>query len=140
MNFRDALAGAVQDHRHAKQEVALAESQRNDLIRIVYQEGGWSASDIAKVADLTPQRVAEIIASSGERRPTLHEAMQRVLNEAEEDWLPVAEVARSVYERELYRRRDRAVIPPGQIRARAAKYPGLFEGSTDGSNRIRLAR
>ena len=48
------------------------------------------------------------------------------------------ELAREIYERELYRRKDRGVIPAGQVRARAANYPELFEGSNDGTNSVRL--
>lgn len=61
-----------------------------------------------------------------------------MLEEHDGDWIPVHEIARQIYERELYKRKDRGVLPPGQVRARAARYQDLFEGSADGSNRIRL--
>lgn len=54
------------------------------------------------------------------------------------DWVPVHEVARLVTERGLYRRRDGHPLPPAQVRSRATKYPHLFEGTRDGTNRIRL--
>lgn len=43
---------------------------------------------------------------------TLHEAMQQVLEEGGGSWMPVRELARIIYERNLYRRKDRGVIPP----------------------------
>lgn len=95
---------------------------------------------MAEPLGLSFQRVATVVAGDPDRpsRPTLHGAMWEVLKENGGDWMPAHELAQLVYERELYRRKDRGVIPPGQVRARAAKYPALFEGTTDGTNRIRL--
>lgn len=140
MNYVEALQQAVSDYRCAQRGVRLAEARRDDAIREVHREGGMSSRQMAEIVELPFQRVAEIVAGDpdGSKRPTLHVAMQTVLRGAGGDWMAVHEIARQVYDCELYRRKDRGIIPPGQIRARAAKYPDLFEGSQDGSNRIRL--
>jgi hypothetical protein len=44
----------------------------------------------------------------------------------------------TIFEEKLYARRDGGILCGAQIRARAAKLPDIFEGSQDGSNRIRL--
>jgi hypothetical protein len=95
---------------------------------------------MAEPLGLSFQRVATVIAGDPDRplRLTLHGAMRQVLEEHDGDWIGVHELARQIYERELYKRKDRGIIPPGQVRARAAKYQDLFEGTVDGSNRIRL--
>lgn len=135
------LKAAMSDYRRAQQTLRLAEVRRDDLIRRAHREGGLSTRDIGAIVELPFQRVAEKVASDQDatKRPTLHGAMQIVVDEHPDgDWMAVHDIAREIYRRELYRRKDRGVIPPGQIRARAAKYPDLFEGSQDGSNRIRL--
>jgi hypothetical protein len=53
-------------------------------------------------------------------RRTLHEAMRLVLDENGGSWMLVHELAKAIYERELCCRKDQGVIPPGQIRVRAA--------------------
>jgi hypothetical protein len=95
---------------------------------------------MAEPLGLSYQRVAAVIAGDQDRpqRATLHRAMKQVLEEQGGGWMRAHEIARAIYERELYQRRDRGVIEPGQVRARAAKYPNLFEGSRDGTNRVRL--
>lgn len=118
----------------------MSEARRDDLMREAYRAGGLTTRQIGEAVGLSFQRVATILGRERDRlpRPTLHGAIQQVLAQADGGWMPVHAVAREVYERELYHRRDRGVIHPGQIRARAAKRPDLFEGSLDGSNRIRL--
>lgn len=140
MNFRRDLQAAARQHAEARAAAALAEARRDDLIRRAHREGGLSARDMAEPLGLSFQRVATVIAGDPDRplSPTLHEAMRQVLEEHGGDWMTVHELAREIYDRELYRRKDRGAIPPGQVRARAAKYQDLFEGTVDGSNRIRL--
>lgn len=123
----------------ARLNAALYEARRDDLVRKAHR-AGLTMREIAGAVGLSFQRVADIVAGDVDRppRPTLHGAMQKVLSETGGDWMSAHELARVIFERELYRRRDLGVIHPGQIRARAAKLPDLFEGSRDGSNRVRL--
>jgi len=71
------------------------------------------------------------------RRLTLHEAMERVLDEQQNRWMTVHELADAINERKLYEKRDRSAVEPSQIHARASKYPGHFE--KDGSRVRRIA-
>jgi hypothetical protein len=139
MNYVRELRNRAMAHNRARARVALSEARRDDLIREAHR-AGKSSRDIATAVGLSFQRVAVIVARELDRplRPTLHGAMERVLRDANGDWMPVHAIAREVYERELYHRKDRGVIHPAQVRARAARYPHLFEGSTDGTNRVRL--
>ena len=140
MNFRRDLQVAARRYAKARTAAAEAEARRDDLIRRAHRQGGLSARDMAEPLGLSFQRVAALIAGDHDRplSLTLHKAMQQVLEERNGDWMAVHDLAREIYDRELYRRKDRGVISPGQVRARAAKYQDLFEGTVDGSNRIRL--
>jgi hypothetical protein len=140
MNFDRDLRAAARHHRDARKALAIAEERRDALIRQAHREGRLTAREMAEPLGLSFQRVAKVIAGDKDRliRPTLHWTMQQVLEEQGGEWMSVHELARTIYERGLYRRKDRGVIPPGQVRARAAKYPELFEGTRDGTNRIRL--
>ena len=140
MNYPALLEKAEREYTDARALASLAEARRDDLIRAAHSEGRLTVRQIGAIVGLSFQRVATIVAGDLDRpsRPTLHGAMTAVLAEHRGDWMSVHELARAIYEGELYQRKDRGVIPPGQIRARAAKYPDLFEGSTDGSNRVRL--
>ena len=124
----------------AKAAASGAESERDYVIRQANFHGGMSAREIAGYVGISHQRTAQIINANpiAPARRKLHEAMLIVLKDFGTDWVPVHEVARRITERGLYARRDRRPLPPGQVRARASKYPSLFEGSTDGTNRIRL--
>jgi hypothetical protein len=73
-------------------------------------------------------------------RLTLHEAMKLVLSESGAGWMSAHALGRAISARGLYARGDGDIVRSGQIRARAAKYPHLFEGSRDGSNQVRLRR
>jgi hypothetical protein len=140
MNYVASLRTTARAHSTARTEAALREAQRDDLIRQAHRTGGLSTREIAEAVGLSFQRVAAIVAGEKDRadRVTLHGAMRQVLSESDGDWLPVHEIARAVFVRKLYRRRDGGVVRPSQIRARAARYPEVFEGSHDGSNRVRL--
>lgn len=140
MNFRRELQAAARRHTNARAAVAVAVAHRDDLIRRAHREGGLSARDMAEPLGLSFQRIATVIAGDPDRplSLTLHKAMRQVLEEHNGDWMTVHELAQEIYGRELYQRKDRGVIPPGQVRARAARYQDLFEGTVDGSNRIRL--
>lgn len=69
---------------------------------------------------------------------TLHEAMVVVLREFG-GVMYSEDLARSISERDLYRRGDGQHAPAHQLRARAVRYPSLFKASDDGSGRIALA-
>ena len=140
MNFRRDLQAAAQRYADARAAAVHAEAHRDDLIRRAHHEGGLSARDMAEPLGLSFQRVATVIADDPDRpqRLTLHGAMRQVLEERGGGWMTVHELAREIYDRGLYRRKDQGVIPPGQVRARAARYQYLFEGTVDGSNRVRL--
>ena len=68
-------------------------------------------------------------------RMTLHQALQIVLNENDNQWMTVRELADQVNDRSLYQKRDGSPIEPNQIHARAKNYASIFE--KDGP-RIRL--
>lgn len=139
MNYIEELQTTSIESVRARQAAVRAEGRRDDLIRAAHT-AGYPTREIATAVELSFQRVASIVARETDRPKsrTLHEAIQLVLADEGGDWMPVHEIARAVYERELYRRRDRGVIHPAQIRARIAHHPELFEGSSDGSNTARL--
>jgi hypothetical protein len=67
----------------------------------------------------------------------LHEAMVLVLRE-HGGVMYSEHLANEIATRDLYRRKDGEHPPTAQLRARAVKYPHLFEASDDGSGRIAL--
>ncbi len=140
MSYPDLLKAAARRHTDARLAARRAEARRDDLIRRAHGQGRMSTREIAVLVGLSFQRVAAVIAGDRDRpmRPTLHGAMEQVLAEGGHEWMPARELARAIYERGLYQRKDAGVISPGQIRARASKYSELFEGTADGSNRVRL--
>jgi hypothetical protein len=142
MNYVNALVEVGKRAARARVVANQIESERDSLIRRANYHGGMSVRDIGGWVGISHQRVAQIIQMDpiAPRRPTLHEAMIIVLKDFGTDWVPVHEVARRITERRLYNRKDRHPLPPSQVRARAGKYPDLFEGTTDGTNRIRLRR
>jgi hypothetical protein len=140
MNYSDRLIQVGRKSAEARVRAARAEGERDLLIRQASYHGRLSVREISAAVGISHQRVAQIISADpiAPTRLKLHEAMMIVLKDFGMDWVPVHEVARLVTDRRLYRRKDGYPLPPGQIRARAAKYPELFEGTADGTNRIRL--
>jgi len=61
------------------------------------------------------------------KRPTLHEAIERVLEENRNQWMEAKDIAHHINRRSLYRRGDGASVDSGQIQARTNHYPQLFE-------------
>lgn len=135
-NSKTQLSAAVREIRKAHHLVRRAEAVRNDLLVSAHAEGA-TLRELAEVTGTSAQRIGQILEGVGSKRKTLHEAMVEVLQDLN-GWLPAHRLAQLIYEGELYRRRDRGVIPPGQVRARAAKYPELFETTIDGSGQVRL--
>lgn len=140
MNYERALLEAGNSFVRARAVAAQAESERDLTIRQANYHGGLSVREISAAVGISHQRVAQIINVDpiAPNPPKLHEAMTIVLRDYGADWVPVREVTRLITERQLYQRKDRHPLPPAQVRARAAKYSELFEGTTDGTNRIRL--
>jgi hypothetical protein len=140
MNYQAQLIQVGQKSAQARALAAQVESERDLLIRQANYHGRLSIREISAAVGISHQRVAQIIAANpiAPMRPKLHEAMMIVLKDFGTDWVPVHEVARLVTERRLYGRKDGHPLPPAQVRARAAKHPQMFEGTTDGTNRIRL--
>lgn len=140
MSFVADLERAAEAHARARRGLTEAEDTRDRTIRRAYRGGRMTAREIAKHVGVSAQRVAAIVAADGggRDRPTLHEAMRRVLADAGGGWMDAAQLAEEVRRRGLYQRRDSGPVPTKQIRARANNYPDLFEGSTDRSNRVRL--
>jgi hypothetical protein len=89
-------------------------------------------------------RARSVLADDREQTPrapgqrlTLHEAMERVLDEHPTRWMSVHELADAINQRKLYEKRDRSPVEPSQIHARANKYPARFE--KDGPRVRRIA-
>lgn len=142
MNYELELLAAGRQAALARAQANKAEAERDGLIRRASFHGRMTVRAISRAVGISHQRVAQIVNDDpiGPKPTTLHDAMSIVLKDFGTDLVSVHEIARLITERNLYRRRDNHPLPPAQVRARAAKYPDLFEGSTDGTNRIRLRR
>jgi hypothetical protein len=142
MDYIDALEQAGRRAARARAAARQADAERDYAIRAANYHGRMSAREISGHVGISSQRVAQIINSDpiGGPRKTLHDAIMTVLDETDGSWTPVQHVAETITARRLYERKDGQPLEPGQIRARAAKYPHLIEGSTDGTNRIRLVQ
>src|SRR5437870_482123 len=60
------------------------------------------------------------------RPPTLHQAIQSVLETRGNEWMRARDVATEVARRSLYRRRDGLPASAKDVSARISAYPGLF--------------
>jgi hypothetical protein len=142
MNHVDRLVQAGTKAGQARARVTQAERERDLVVRQANYHGGMSAREISGWVGISHQRVTQIINNDPITPPrlTLHKAILVVLEDFGLDWVPVHEVTRRINERQLYRRKDGQSLHPGQVRARVGKYADLFEGTTDGTNRIRLRR
>ena len=72
------------------------------------------------------------------KRMTLHEAMALVLRENGNSWMSVHDLASQINERALYEKRDKSLVDPTQIHARASKYPDWFEKLESDRSQLRL--
>lgn len=135
----NAVQKTTARHRSASRAAAVARAQRDDAIRAAHRAGA-SVAALVSSTELSPQRIAEIVAGDHKRlrRSTLHSAMTAILRDAGAGWLTAHEIAAAINSRSLYRRRDGGPVTAAQVRARAARYPALFDARADGSGRIRL--
>jgi hypothetical protein len=69
------------------------------------------------------------------KRPTLHEAIEHVLQENRNQWMEAKDIAHHVNRQSLYRRGDGAPVDTSQIQTRTNNYQHLFEKQ---GSRIRL--
>ena len=117
---RPAIEAALTD---AQAELEQINQRKNELEHLISR---------ARAA-LGETPVAESPVAPG--RTTLHQALQIVLSENDNQWMTVRELADEVNDRRLYQKRDGSPIEPNQIHARAKNYASIFE--KDGP-RIRL--
>lgn len=119
---RPAIEGALAE---AEAELAAVVARKDELERLIAR---------ARAALGEPSPATEV--GPAPRGLTLHEALKVVLDEHDNRWMTVTELAEAINSRDLYRKRDGSPVQPSQIHARASSYPSLFE--KDGP-RIRLA-
>ena len=118
---RPAIEAGLAD---AEGELAELEARREELLALI-------ARARAALGD-SPSTLSK----PGPERLTLHDAMELLLRENENEWMTVRELADAINERGLYEKRDGSPVDPSQIHARANKYATLFE--KDG-RRLRLS-
>jgi hypothetical protein len=99
----------------AERELAELNDRRAELEGLIGRARSVLADDQPPAAQTPRQRL------------TLHEAMERVLDEQRNRWMTVHEIADAINEQKLYEKRDRSPVEPSQIHARANKYPSHFE-------------
>ena len=117
---RPAIEAALAD---AQAELAQINQRKHELEHLISR---------ARAA-LGEAPVVEPPVASG--RMTLHQALRIVLNENDNQWMTVRELADEVNDRSLYQKRDGSPIEPNQIHARAKNYAAIFEKN---GPRIRL--
>jgi DNA repair exonuclease SbcCD ATPase subunit len=109
---RPAIARALAE---AERELAELNDRRAELEALIARARSVLADDQPQARRAPAQRL------------TLHEAMERVLDDHQNRWMTVHEIADSINEHKLYDKRDRSPVEPSQIHARANKYPARFE-------------
>jgi chromosome segregation ATPase len=109
---RPAMERALEE---AEQELAELNDRRAELEGLIARARLVLTDD----QEQTPRASAQ--------RLTLHEAMERVLDEHRNRWMTVHELADAINKGKLYEKRDRSAVEPSQIHARANKYPSRFE-------------
>lgn len=110
--------------REAERELAELDERRAQLLALIAR---------AQAAmGISPPRGSRPIG----RKLTLHEAMAEVLERSPGEQMSARDLAVAVNEAGLYEKRDQTPVDPGQIHARAGKYPALFE-KQDGQIRLR---
>lgn len=99
----------------AEQELAELNERRAELEALISRARSVLADDGPRTAARPAERL------------TLHEAMEHVLDEHNNRWMTVHELAGAINDQQLYEKRDRSPVDPSQIHARANKYPTRFE-------------
>lgn len=85
-----------------------------------------------------PRPQASVVRDRAGARVTLHEAMAQVLRDRGNQPMPSGKLAGAVNDSGLYARADGKPVHSGQIAARRAKYPHLFELTADGIRLVDL--
>jgi hypothetical protein len=98
----------------AQLELAALDARRQELLALI-------ARGHAALGEYVPAAAI----NAGDRL-TLHQAMELVLDENNNRWMTVHELADTINARGLYEKRDRSQVEASQIHARANKYPGRF--------------
>jgi hypothetical protein len=109
---RPAIEAGLLD---AERELADLDARREELLGLISR----ARAALGELPSAAIKPAAE--------RLTLHEAMELVLRENENEWMTVRELANAINERGLYEKRDGSLVDPSQIHARANKYQQLFE-------------
>jgi hypothetical protein len=109
---RPAIEAGLLD---AERELADLDARREELLGLISR----ARAALGELPSAAIMPVAE--------RLTLHEAMELVLRENENEWMTVRELADAINERGLYEKRDGSRVDPSQIHARANKYQHLFD-------------
>src|SRR3954453_21677842 len=118
---RPAIEAALTD---AQAELEQINQRKNELEHLISR---------ARAALGEPSVAEPPVAPPG--RTTLHQALQIVLSENDNQRMTVRELADEVNDRRLYQKRDGSPIEPNQIHARAKSYASIFEKN---GPRIRL--
>jgi hypothetical protein len=121
-------------------EELFIEARRDVLdLRVRLKEAELHMAQARELLDLTSVRIPWPPLGLPPRPPTLHEAMQIVLEQKEGDWMRTRDLAYEIARRGLYRRRDGLPASVNDVSARINTYPGLFV--RDGYVvRLRMAR
>lgn len=140
--IKSSIAGAV---RQAARLAGFDQSRIDVLPFPLYQWRQTFIQQLAAIVSLDSPleseaqgRTAESVAEYGS--DTLHAAMGAVLDARDNRWTSASQIASEIARLDLFRRpSDEEHPPPSQIRARARKYPDLFQVSDEGI-RIRRAK
>lgn len=124
--FEDTRPTIERALAEAEEELSELNQRRAELEALIARARSVLADDQRPATPAPTQRL------------TLHEAMERVLDEHHNRWMTVHELADAINQQQLYEKRDRSPVEPSQIHARANKYPARFE--KDGPRVRRTAR
>ena len=135
---RPALEAALAD---AERELEELSQRQNELEAVIAR--ARAALGAPGTHPVATQHAPPALSDRGghaarQARLTLHEAMALVLRENNNRWMSVHELANQINERSLYEKRDRSLVDPTQIHARASKYPTMFEKSDADRSKLRL--
>lgn len=99
----------------AERELAELDERRQELTLLIARARAALGDSPPAPAPLASERL------------TLHQAIEVVLGERNNQWVTVHDLAAEINERRLYTKRDRSDVDPSQIHARTNKYPQMFE-------------